>query len=308
MNDKELKIINVAYSYLDDSWPLAAVDGVSFTLAPGSALGLVGESGSGKSTLGKCIAGLLCPQRGRIIFRGQEITGNTNRDIQLVFQDSATALNPRMKVSALVEEGLQIQRIGSAKERQKAATELLQTVGLELSLCSRYPYQLSGGQRQRVALARTLILKPQLLILDEPVSSLDVTAGARLLALLHDLKAKHHLTYILISHDLAVVRQLCQRVAVMYAGKLVEIGEVTTVFSQPRHYYTKMLLASHPVPDPRQRKLPETNIYSEPLDPTLRPTGCRFHPRCPAADSHCRRIPPGFKEFAKGHYAACHQA
>ncbi|MGI6658010.1 MAG: ABC transporter ATP-binding protein [Dethiobacteraceae bacterium] len=307
MNVCKLAVSNVAYSYPENDLSVAAVDGVSLSLAQGDALGLVGESGSGKSTLGKCIAGLLCPQRGRILFRGQDITGRTNKEIQLVFQDSSAALNPRMKVLALAAEGLYIQQIGKPAERQQIAAELLQKVGLEPALFSRYPHQLSGGQRQRVALARALILKPQVLILDEPVSSLDVTAGTQLLALLQELKAQHQLTYLLISHDLAVVRQLCKQVAVMYAGKIVEQGEVAAVFSRPRHYYTKMLLASYLQPDPVQRRLSAINIYGEPLDPTLRPAGCRFHPRCPAADSKCRRIPPGMKEFPGGQRAACHR-
>ena len=240
----------------------------------------------------------------RSSFRGQDITGRTNKEIQLVFQDSSAALNPRMKVLALAAEGLYTQQIGKPAERQQIAAELLQKVGLEPALFSRYPHQLSGGQRQRVALARALILKPQVLILDEPVSSLDVTAGTQLLALLQELKAQHQLTYLLISHDLAVVRQLCKQVAVMYAGKIVEQGEVAAVF--PGHGTTiPNAFGFLSATDPVQRRLSAINIYGEPLDPTLRPAGCRFHPRCPVQIL----MPPYSRDerISGGQRAACHR-
>ncbi|MCR3922839.1 MAG: ABC transporter ATP-binding protein [Firmicutes bacterium] len=307
MNTVMLQVKNIAYTFSSGGENVAAVDGVSFAVDSGDALGLVGESGSGKSTLGRCIAGLLLPHRGCILYDGQLIVGHTHTDIQLVFQDSSAALNPRMKVEALVEEGLIIQQQTMPKpERRARVKNMLQSVGLQAALLARFPHELSGGQRQRVALARTLILNPRLLILDEPVSSLDVTAGARLLALLNEVKAKHNIAYILISHDLAVIRQICQRVAVMYAGKLVEVGDVATVFSKPRHFYTKMLFAAHPVPDPTQRYIAQ--VRGEPADPTSFPSGCRFHPRCIVADERCRRVPPGFITLTKEHRVACHKA
>ncbi|NLZ39391.1 MAG: ABC transporter ATP-binding protein [Firmicutes bacterium] len=297
-----LEVKNIVYAY----GQVTAVDGVSFALVDKDSLGLVGESGSGKSTLGRCIAGLLKPQRGRILYRGHVINGQLHKEIQLVFQDSFAALNPRMKVGSLVEEGLIINRNGNKEERRRKVREVLQTVGIDPELISRFPHQLSGGQRQRVALARTLILNPRLLILDEPVSSLDVTTGMRLLSLLRDLKFKHNLAYIFISHDLAVVRQICRRVAVMYAGKIVELGDVEAVFSRPAHFYTKLLLEAHPIPDPEQRKVIE--IRGEAVDLLSPPSGCRFHPRCLAADQRCRRVPPPFIKVADNHKAACHKA
>ncbi|NLZ92673.1 MAG: ABC transporter ATP-binding protein [Firmicutes bacterium] len=297
-----LEVKNIVYTY----GRIAAVDGVSLALGDSDSLGLVGESGSGKSTLGRCIAGLLTPQRGRILYQGKLINGRLHKEIQLVFQDSFAALNPRMKVEALVEEGLIIHKTADKEKRRRQVREMLQTVGVDPALLSRFPHQLSGGQRQRVALARTLILNPRLIILDEPVSSLDVTTGMRLLSLLQDLKVKHNLVYIFISHDLAVVRQICSRVAVMYAGKIVEIGDVEAVFARPVHFYTKLLLDAHPIPDPEQRK--KINIRGEAADLLSPPSGCRFHPRCPAADQRCRRIPPPFVEVTDNHRVACHKA
>ncbi|NLM51463.1 MAG: ABC transporter ATP-binding protein [Firmicutes bacterium] len=301
-----LKIKNVVFHYTSGKKQIRAVDGVSLTLPEGEALGLVGESGSGKSTLGKLIAGLLQPQRGQIYFAGEQIEGKMLTSIQYVFQNSTAALNPRMRVKKLIEEGLHIQRKYHGRQRKHRVLMVLKSVGLPETLLERFPHELSGGQKQRVALARTLIVEPRLLILDEPVSSLDVTAGARLLALLKNLRKEKNLSYILISHDLAVVRQVCNSVAVMYAGKIVETGSVEKVFASPGHYYTKMLLAAHPSPDPAQRRLPK--ILGEPVDPSRMPTGCRFHPRCPQATSVCRRLPPALFMVSADHFAACHLA
>lgn len=285
---------------------IRAVDGVSFRVETGQALGIVGESGSGKSTLGKMIAGLLLPARGLILFSGRPVEGRTHPEIQLVFQDSAAALNPKMKVASLVEEGLVIRRTGTRRERMARVMETLHAVGLDSSLLNRYAYQLSGGQRQRVAIARALILRPRLLVLDEPVSSLDVAAGARLLRLLKELKEREKLAYILISHDLAVVRQICEQVAVMYMGKLVETGPAEAVFGNPLHGYSKMLLAAHPLPDPSRRNF--CQMAGEPGNPFSPPPGCRFHPRCRQAERTCRLVPPGNIQLKTGQRVACHKA
>ncbi|NLP37907.1 MAG: ABC transporter ATP-binding protein [Firmicutes bacterium] len=302
---KLLKVKNVAYYYTAEGTRIRAVDGVSLSLPAGKALGLVGESGSGKSTLGKLIAGLLKPQRGCIYFAGERIEGKMLPSIQYVFQNSTAALNPRMRVKNLIEEGLIIQGKYRRQQRINRVLTALKAVGLPETLLYRFPHELSGGQKQRVAIARALIMDPRLLILDEPVSSLDVTAGARLLALLKSLRQEKHLAYILISHDLAVVRQVCDYVAVMYAGKIVERGKVEQIFSSPGHYYTKMLLSAHPSPDPKRRCLPK--IIGEPVDPSHIPAGCRFHPRCPQATFACSHRPPAFFEITPGHLVACHR-
>ncbi|NLM47018.1 MAG: ABC transporter ATP-binding protein [Firmicutes bacterium] len=304
MQTNLLEVKNVYYHYTARKATVRAVDGVSLTLRQGDALGLVGESGSGKSTLGKMIAGLLLPQRGQIIFAGRQVAG-VQRAVQYVFQNSTAALNPRMRVEALVEEGLELEKIPHS-ERKKKVLAVLKAVGLPPTVLDRYPGQLSGGQRQRVALARALAVEPELLVLDEPVSSLDVTAGARLLALLGQMRKTHRVAFLLISHDLAVVRQVCTHVAVMYAGKIVEVGPVAAVFSQPGHYYTRLLLAAHPSPDPAKRMPVE--IVGEACDPSKPPSGCRFHPRCLRAEAICRRRPPAWQKLREGHTAACHFA
>ncbi|NLN07681.1 MAG: ABC transporter ATP-binding protein [Firmicutes bacterium] len=305
MESTLLEVKNVYYHYTMGKTTVRAVDGVSLTLRQGDALGIVGESGSGKSTLGKMIAGLLLPQRGKIIFAGRQVTG-VQREIQYVFQNSTAALNPRLRVETLVEEGLAVENKLSRSERKKKVSATLAAVGLPPEVLDLYPGQLSGGQRQRVALARALAVEPKLLLLDEPVSSLDVTAGARLLALLAQMRKTHRVTFLLISHDLAIVRQVCTHVAVMYAGKIMETGPVTEVFSRPGHYYTRLLLAAHPAPDPAKRL--QVEIVGEACDPSHPPTGCRFHPRCRRAEAICRRRPPAGQKLGGGQRAACHFA
>lgn len=285
---------------------MRAVDRVSFEIFQGNAFGLVGESGCGKTTLGKTIVGLLSPDRGRVIFNGEPLLPGRYRprDMQMVFQNPYAALNPRMTVRSLVEEGLQIQRV-SKEERKKRVLEILTAVGLAGEHLLNCPHEFSGGQRQRISLARALVLRPKLLVLDEPLSALDVSVQAQLLSLLQDLKQKYRLSYLMISHNLAVIRQLCRYVAVMYMGRIVETGQVDRVFSNPRHYYTRMLLDAHLIPDPAQKKI---HLFETgpPSDPFLPPGGCRFHPRCQQAVLRCKTIPPVLAQAAPGHYTACH--
>ncbi|MCW3490873.1 oligopeptide/dipeptide ABC transporter ATP-binding protein [Dethiobacter alkaliphilus] len=283
-----------------------AVEGVSLNVQSGEAVALVGESGSGKTTLGKVLAGLLPHRQGRLYIGQKPATGRPVGEIQMVFQDSSAALNPRLTVSKLVEEGLVIHGERNKKERLQAVMDALTAVGLTAEYFNRFPHQMSGGERQRVALARALIMQPKMVVLDEPVSALDVTTGAQLLQMIGDLQKKYGLAYVMISHNLAVVRHVCSRVMVMYMGKIVEKGPVADVFAKPGHYYTEMLLEAHPLPDPRLRK--DFAGYGDPPDSVKPPSGCRFHPRCRAAVAKCKRIPPGFAEISPGHLAACHLA
>jgi len=281
-----------------------AVDGVSLTISRGETLGLVGESGSGKTTLGKIITGLQRPCRGTLYFRGKRVEPGMRREIQMVFQDSVSALNPRLTVANLVEEALVIQKIGDRAERQQHILKILNDVGLDKKMLKRYPHQLSGGQRQRVALARTLVVLPSVIVFDEPVSALDVTASARLLLLLARLKEVYGLSYLFISHNLAVVLQICERVAVMYQGKIVEIGRTETVFNRPAHPYTRLLLDAHPHPDP-QKKMPVFQLV-ESVNLLSIVSGCRFHLRCPKATHRCRHLTPALVQKCEGHFVACH--
>ena len=243
--------------------PVRAVDGVSFEIAEGETFGLVGESGSGKTTTGRCILRLIEPTAGEVRFRGEDVLAysrkrlrEARRDMQIVFQDPYSSLNPRMRVHTIVEEPLVIHRLGSKAERQARVRELFELVGLDPSHLTRYPHQFSGGQRQRIGLARALALNPSLVIADEPVSALDVSVQAQVVNLLMDLQQRLKLTYLFIAHDLRLVRHICGRVAVMYLGRIVEMGTTEAIFAAPAHPYTQALLSAIPVPDPnvpRQR-------------------------------------------------------
>ena len=275
-----------------------AVDGVSLHIHPGETLGLVGESGCGKSTLGKTLARLYKPTAGTISFEGREISSLSRRElqpirreIQMVFQDPYESLNPRQTVGSILEEPYVIHKLGTKRERRQWVAELLEKVGLPRTALNRFPFEFSGGQRQRIGIARALALKPRLIICDEAVSALDVSIQSQILNLLLDLQKELGLSYLFISHDLAVVKHVSDRIAIMYLGRIVEIGDAQTLYNSPAHPYTQALLSAIPVPDPlhkSQRQILQGDVPS-PIDP---PTGCHFHTRCPHAEARCRAESP----------------
>ena len=291
---------------------LRAVDRVSFELWPGETLALVGESGCGKTTLARTAMLLLSPTTGRVQFDGQEMTGRPRRDlksmrrrIQMVFQDPYGSLNPRLPVASIISEPLVIHRIGDRRQRRRRVADLIASVGLAESDLVRYPHQFSGGQRQRIAIARALASEPDLIVADEPVSALDVSVQSQVLNLLKDLQDARRLTYLFISHDLGVVRQFADRVAVMYMGSIVETAPVETLFASPRHPYTRALIAAVPVIGRGKRAVGTAPTGEVPslLDP---PAGCPYHPRCPLAMDTCRESAPDLEPGSDGHAVACH--
>jgi oligopeptide/dipeptide ABC transporter ATP-binding protein len=293
---------------------IKAVDGVSMDIGEGETFGLVGETGSGKTTLGRVVLKLIEPTSGRIFFDGRDITElrgkellPLRREMQIVFQDPYKALHPKKKVKDIVGEPLIIHEGLRGKEVEERVSEMLKLVGLNPEHMHRYPHEFSGGQRQRIVIARALILRPKFIVLDEPTSALDVSVQAKILNLLSDLKEKFGLTYLLISHNLAVVRHFSNRVGVMYLGKLVEVAPTEELFENPRHPYTIGLISSIPVPDPKlvksRRKLLLLGEIPSPMNP---PSGCRFHTRCPYAKEVCRTEEPKIEEISEGHYVACH--
>jgi peptide/nickel transport system ATP-binding protein len=290
-----------------------AVDGVSFTIDEGEVLGLAGESGSGKSTTGRLLLRLCEPTSGRVEYRGRDVTSFSRREMeqlrsraQIVFQDPNSSLSPRMSVGQAITHPLLIHGIGSQQERRERVLDLMEKVGLSPAefLYRKYPHQLSGGQSQRVVLARALVTAPDFLVADEPIAMADVSVRALVLQLMRRLKNEMGLTYLFITHDLATAKYLCDRVAIMYLGRIVELAARDTLFSRPHHPYTRALLAAVPVPDPKARRdkqLPRGEIPSA-IDP---PSGCHFHPRCPYAMARCREARPPLREISPGHFSAC---
>ncbi len=291
-----------------------AVEDVSFAIMPGETLGLVGESGSGKSTTGRAVLRRVPLSEGRIFFKGCDITHATakalrplRRHMQLVFQDPYASLNPRMRIRDIVAEPLVVHGMAASSRAAEARViELLHRVGLPPDAGSRYPHAFSGGQRQRVGIARALALNPEFIVADEPVSALDVSIRAQIVNLMQDLQKDLGIAYLFIAHDLAVVRHISQRIAIMYAGKIVELAGRTEIYAKPLHPYTQALLSAVPVPDPKSQRIRRRITYAgEPPNPLEPPPGCRFQSRCPHRTGQCRVHPPPLEDRGGGHFVAC---
>jgi oligopeptide/dipeptide ABC transporter ATP-binding protein len=289
-----------------------AVDDISFTVARGETLGLVGESGCGKSTTGRLLIRLLDPTSGSIRLNGDDIAKipdkelrSRRRDVQIIFQDPFSSLNPRKTVEGIISEPLIVHRIGTTAERKARVAELLKLVGMAPDYARRYPHEFSGGQRQRIGIARALALNPKFIVCDEPVSALDVSIQAQVINLMRDLQRELGLTYLFISHNLAVVRHIADRVAVMYLGKIVEMTDKNALYENPQHPYTKALLSAIPMtnPDQRRQRVVLTGDVPSPMSP---PKGCRFNTRCPVAVARCREVEPPLVDTGQGHQVACH--
>jgi oligopeptide transport system ATP-binding protein len=293
---------------------IKAVDGISFDIYSGETLGLVGESGCGKSTTGRTVLQLYRPTEGDVYFEGQDLVEmkgeqlrRQRRKMQMIFQDPYASLNPRMTVGSIIGEPLEVHNVASGRARQERVQELLKLVGLNPYFVNRYPHEFSGGQRQRIGVARALALNPSFIVCDEPISALDVSIQAQVVNLLEDLQGELGLTYLFIAHDLSMVRHISDRVAVMYLGKIVELTDRDTLYSNPQHPYTEALLSAVPIPDPvveeqRKRIILEGDVPS-PANP---PVGCNFNTRCPKVMQICHQVDPEFIEIAPSHWCACH--
>ena len=289
-----------------------AVDSVDLTIYEGETIGVEGESGCGKSTLGRCILQLIRPTAGNVLYRGEDITKlnkeqmrQMRRKMQLIFQDPYASLNPRMTVLELIMAPLEAFGIGTMEERVQRVKEIMELVGMPENMMNRYPHEFSGGQRQRIVIARALVLNPEFVVCDEPVSALDVSVRAQVLNLIQELKKKKHLTYMFISHDLSVVKYISDRIAVMYLGRIVEIAEKNELYNNPQHPYTKALLSAIPIPDVDNKMKREilTGDVPSPLNP---PSGCYFHTRCKYATERCKTECPVLHDVGNGHMVACH--
>jgi len=291
-----------------------AVDDVSFTINEGETLGLVGESGCGKTTVGHTMLQLLPHTSGSVTFDGVDVLSlkgaalkEMRRKMQIVFQDPYGSLDPRLPIGQSIAEGLKIHKVGNARERSAMVLENLRKVGLEEYHANRYPHEFSGGQRQRIGIARALTLQPKFIVLDEPVSALDVSIQAQVLNILRDLQHEIGLTYLFVAHNLAVVEHISDRVAVMYLGKIAEMAPREELFDNPKHPYTQALMSAIPIPDPK-RKRERVVLQGDVPSPLNPPLGCRFHPRCPIAKENCAHDEPALLELTPGHFAACHYA
>lgn len=297
-----IQVKNLRKHYKVGKALLKAVDNVSFDIYPHETLGLVGESGCGKTTLGRALIRLFKPTSGEVIHQG-----NLKRDLQYIFQDPFASLNPRMTAGAIIEEPLIIHEEMSRQTRIEHVETLLNQVGLSPEHYSRYPHEFSGGQRQRIGIARALALNPSFIVCDEPIAALDVSIQAQIVNLLKQLQREKGLTYLFISHDLAMVKHISTRVAVMYMGQIVELAPTDELYSNPLHPYTKALLSANPIPDPEKEKSRKRILLkgdvSTPINP---PKGCRFCERCPKAYSYCSEVSPKLIEIEPGHYVACH--
>ncbi len=289
-----------------------AVDNVSFTIAEGETLGLVGESGCGKTTCGKTILKLYEPTSGKIIFKGQDITHlnrsemrKFRRDMTIIYQDPFGSLDPRMSVGGIISEPMEVHNLYPKREREEKVSEIMEKVGLTPEQVNRYPHEFSGGQRQRIGIARSLAVDPDFIVADEPVSALDVSIQAQILNLMQDLQDEFGFTYLFVTHDLSVIKHTCDRVAVMYVGKIVEMTLKEELFSHPKHPYTEALLSAVPVPNPRFKKK-AIILKGDVPSTTNPPPGCRFHTRCLYAQEICSQEEPVFEEKGKGHFVACH--
>lgn len=289
-----------------------AVDGVSFTINKGETFGLVGESGSGKTTLGRTLLHLYKPTSGKIFFNGEEVNENNYRQyakrMQIIFQDPYASLNPRMTVEDIIGEALDVHKLYSTKnERREKVINLLKLVGLNAEQAQRYPHEFSGGQRQRIGIARALAVDPEFIVCDEPVSALDVSIQAQIINMLYDMQQDMKLTYLFIAHDLAVVRQISKRIAVMYLGNIVELTDSESLYTKSLHPYTQSLISAIPISEPSIAKTKQRIILSgeipSPINP---PSGCKFRTRCPKAEAICVEKAPEFREVESGHYCACH--
>ncbi len=308
-----LEVQDLVVEYSVGGRTIHAVSGVSLEVERGETLGLVGESGCGKSTLGRAVLQLRRPQSGRVLFDGQELTAmqgealrKMRRRVQLIFQDPIASLNPRRRIGDIIAEPLLIAGVKDPERREQLVHEVLSAVGLDPQLVAgRLPHEFSGGQCQRICIARALVLNPEFIVCDEPVSALDVSIRAQILNLLEDMKARFGLTLLFIAHDLAVVKAVSDRVAVMYLGRLCEVGPSEHLFAHPAHPYTALLIEAIPVPDPDVRPA-ESVAVGEPPSPMAPPSGCRFRTRCPRADQRCSDEVPELREVAPQQFAACH--